>query len=97
MVEERKKKTNFAPEIENQNTRVLIPSFGIPFRITCSGEAAGQLHNPLQESVPSNIRATFDGITTVGVARTLFQTIIKSDNFLINYSYSSIKSNLFVC
>ena len=46
-------------------------SLGIPFKITCSGEAASQFYNPLQQIGPSDKRARLDGNTTANVARTL--------------------------
>ena len=48
--------------------------FGIPFRIvSCSGEAASQFYNPLQESPLSDLCATMDGGDPTNVAQIIFK------------------------
>jgi hypothetical protein len=54
-----------------------VYSLGIPFKITCSGEAASQFYNPLQERISSDKRAILRD-TTANVARTIF----KNDNII---------------
>ena len=94
MMAKRKKKSNFVAEnVILHLFEVFLQLLSIPFRIVCSGA----YQSPLQARTDSNTRARLDGITTANVARTLFQTLIKRINFLIIYSYSSIKSSLFVC
>jgi hypothetical protein len=57
-----------------------VYTFGIPFKITCSDEAASQFYNPLQDRVSSDKRARIAGINTAFLARIFF-----SDNsFLYN-------------
>ena len=76
----------FAP-VKATLKKMSVYLFGIPFRITCSGEAASQFYNPLQVRVASDKRARLDGITTAKLAR----------NFYVdNHFYSnSIHSNVF--
>ena len=62
----------FAPELKAVK-KMSIYSLGIPFRITCSGEAASQFYNPLQERVSSDKRAVFYGESTVNAARNFFR------------------------
>lgn len=50
----------FALELETI-TKMSIYSLGIPFKITCSGEAASQFYNPLQERETSDKRAVIYG------------------------------------
>ena len=45
---------------------------GIPFRISCSGEAASQFYNPLQNGVTSTRRAVLEGVEPSNVARKFF-------------------------
>ena len=52
--------------------------FGIPFRITCCGEAASQFYNPLQESTSSDLRATIGGGDPANVARNFFKKTNKT-------------------
>ena len=47
---------------------VFINSFGIPFKITCSGETARQFYNPLQERNASLTSAALDGKMPANVA-----------------------------
>ena len=61
----------FAPELKTIK-EMSEYTFGIPFKITCSGEAASQFYNPLRERVSSDKRAILDGITTANMARTVF-------------------------
>ena len=51
------------------NIKVFRHITGIPFRITCSDDAASPYHNPLQESVLSAMRAILVGIKPADVAR----------------------------
>jgi hypothetical protein len=53
-----------------------IYSLGIPFRVTCSGEAASQFYNPLQERITSDKRARLDGMSTADLARTFWGKFI---------------------
>jgi hypothetical protein len=64
------------PRIEDYIRKMSVYSLGIPFKITCGGEAASQFYNPLQERVSSDKRARLDGITTANVARTLLKMIV---------------------
>ncbi len=68
------KMTTFAAKIESVFIiKMSITNiFGIPFRITCSGEAASQFYNTLQERGSSDLRATIDGEDPANVARTIF-------------------------
>ena len=72
---------NFAPELETI-TKMSIYSLGIPFKITCSGEAASQFYNPLQERVTSDKRAVIYGKTAVNAARNFF-----SQYSFLNHNY----------
>lgn len=56
-------------------------SFGIPFKITCGGEATSQNFNPLQMGVSSDKRAALDGMKSANVARNL----LYGNSFLFNY------------
>ena len=60
---------------------MLMHSFGIPFKITCGGELAGQFYNPLQMRVSSDKRARIYGHSTVNLARNLYI----DNSFLYNY------------
>ena len=58
----------FAPELKTIK-EMSEYTFGIPFKITCSGEAARQFYNPLGESVFNGKCAILDGITTASMAQ----------------------------
>ena len=60
--------------------------FGIPFRITCCGDAAArQFYNPLQERESDDKRAALYGEVSPSVARNFFKSVSKANNiFLIN-------------
>ena len=75
----------FALELETI-TKMSIYSLGIPFRITCSGEAASQFYNPLQERVSSDKRAVFYGESAVNAARN-FLGNIHFYTIIINFTY----------
>ena len=47
---------------------MLMHKFGIPFKIACSGEAARQFYNPLQNRDASLINAALDGKVPANVA-----------------------------
>lgn len=67
--------TTFAAKFEEVLLLMSIHNiFGIPFRIvSCSGEAASQFHNPLQESLLSDLCATMDGGDPTNVAQIIFK------------------------
>ena len=58
--------------------------FGIPFRITCCGEAASQFYNPLQESISSDMRATIGGEDPANVARNFLKKTNKTNQYFYN-------------
>jgi len=70
-----KKMTTFAAKFEEVLLLMSIHNiFGIPFRIvSCSGEAASQFYNPLQESPLSDLCATMDGGDPTNVAQIIFK------------------------
>ena len=61
--------------------------FGIPFRITCCGEAATQFYNPLQESTSSDLRATIGGGDPAIVAR----NFLKKTNKLSDFPWNAVR------
>ena len=62
------KMTNFALELRAEVKKMSVYSFGIPFLITCSGEAARQFYNPLQDRSVSYRDAALDGRVPTNVA-----------------------------
>ena len=62
------KMTNFALELRAEVKKMSVYSFGIPFLITCSGEAARQFYNPLQDRSVSFRDAALDGRVPTNVA-----------------------------
>ena len=48
--------------------KMSVYSLGIPFKIICSGDAARQFYNPLQDRDASHISAALDGIVPANVA-----------------------------
>jgi hypothetical protein len=71
--------------------------FGIPFRITCSGEAASQFYNPLQESASSDLRATIDGEDPAKVARILFIKTNQTNHIINNSLFFHHFKQAFLC
>lgn len=66
-----------------------VYSLGIPFKITCGGDAASQFYNLLQERNAGDKRAVFYGESAVNAARNFlveiqFYTIIINFNFHFN-------------
>ncbi len=61
----------FAPELKTIK-EMSEYTFGIPFKITCSGEAASQFYKPLQNGVTSTRRAVLEGVEPSNVARKFF-------------------------
>ena len=47
---------------------MLMHKFGIPFKIICSGDAAMQFYNPLQDRDASTKNAALDGKVPANVA-----------------------------
>ena len=62
------KMTTFALELRAEVKKMSVFSFGIPFLITCSGEAARQFYNPLQDRSVSFRDAALDGRVPTNVA-----------------------------
>ena len=48
--------------------RMSVYSLGIPFKIICSGDAARQFYNPLQDRDASTKNAALDGKVPANVA-----------------------------
>jgi hypothetical protein len=74
-----------------------VYSLGIPFRITCSGEAASQFYNPLQEGVYSVTRVTLDGEYPANVAQFSFIENNQTNQFFNNSSFFHPLKQVFVC
>ena len=79
VLDELEKMTNFVPEFRARK-KMSVYSLGIPFKITCSGDAASQFYNPLQDRVSSDKRASLDGNATTKLARNL----LCDNSFLYN-------------
>ena len=62
------KMTNFAPELRAEVKKMSVFTFGIPFLITCSGEAARQFYNPLKDRNVTLRSAALDGRVPTNVA-----------------------------
>ena len=58
----------FALELRAEVKKMSVYSFGIPFLITCSSEAARQFYNPLQDRSVSYRDAALDGRVPTNVA-----------------------------
>ena len=80
------KMTTFAAKFEEVLLLMSIHNiFGIPFRIvSCSGEAASQFYNPLQERVSSDKRAVLVGEDTANMARNLFMNDYQFNHYSNN-------------
>ena len=71
--------------------------FGIPFRISCSGEAVSQFYNPLQDNALSYMRATMDGEKPANVARNIFINPNQTNQFFNNSSFFNSLKSIIVC
>lgn len=65
------KMRTFAVELRKVK-KMSVYSLGIPFKITCGGDAASQFYNLLQERNAGDKRAVFYGESAVNAARNFF-------------------------
>ena len=70
------KMTTFAPELSAEVKKMSVFSFGIPFLITCSGEAARQFYNPLKDRNVTLRSAALDGKVPTNVALNFLSILI---------------------
>ena len=82
----------FALELRAEVKKMSVYTFGIPFLITCSGEAAWQFYNPLQDRNVCLRSAALDGSVPANVA-----LIFDSDTHFYSLFYLNSLNKSFVC